>query len=29
MWTENQVESVFQNIKYQKTKLNLFYTNSF
>ena len=22
MWTDNQVESVFQNIKYQKTKFN-------
>ena len=29
MWTENQVESVFQNTKLQKTKFNLFYTNSF
>ena len=24
MWTENQVESVIKNIKYQKTKFDLF-----
>ena len=29
MLTKNQVESVLENIKYQKTKLNLFYTNRF
>ena len=28
MLTENQVGSVFKNIKYQKTKFNLFHTNS-
>ena len=29
MLTENQVESVLKNFKYQKTKFNLFYTISF